>query len=379
LGGGIAIRMNYHGRQSMDIRNLFAGAIGAAIASLGLWASPTEAAGLPLVISATVNYSQKTLNISGQNFGGSPSVTLNSMTFSTLSSASNQIVAKFPDAAPPSSFVPGTYFLTIQSRNQLPAIFTIDIGANGVSGPAGPQGLAGLQGVAGAPGPAGPTGSQGLAGSIGPTGATGSAGPAGPQGPKGDAGASGTGAGLPVCATPDVAVLYNGAFMCKSAVPHFMDNGDGTVTDNQTGLMWEQKTGTVGVLTFTDWHDVNNVYSWSGGTPFADGGGSLYTDFLNQLNGLTIGGSGAACFAGYCDWHIPTVGELRSILSEQFPACTSDPCIDPALGPTQGSYWSSTTFQHFPADAWYVYFVSGAVNITGKSGNLHARAVRGGR
>ncbi|TMA85936.1 MAG: DUF1566 domain-containing protein, partial [Deltaproteobacteria bacterium] len=26
----------------------------------------------------------------------------------------------------------------------------------------------------------------------------------------------------------------------------FVDNGDGTVTDNETGLIWEKKTGTVG-------------------------------------------------------------------------------------------------------------------------------------
>ena len=110
----------------MSIRNIFTGVTAGAIALLGLLASPTQAAGLPLVINATVNYSQKTLSISGQNFGGSPSVTLNSMSFPTLSSASNQIVAKFPDGTPPSSFVPGTYFLTIQSKNQLTAIFTVD-------------------------------------------------------------------------------------------------------------------------------------------------------------------------------------------------------------------------------------------------------------
>jgi hypothetical protein len=42
--------------------------------------------------------------------------------------------------------------------------------------------------------------------------------------------------------------LYNGAFVCKTAVPHFVDNGDGTVTDNVTGLMWEQKTGVAGAV-----------------------------------------------------------------------------------------------------------------------------------
>jgi IPT/TIG domain len=140
--------MNLHRRDFMKIRDSFARVIGAAIAAAGLLSSPIQAAGLPLVISATVNYSQKTLNISGQNFGSSPSVTVNSTTIPTLSSASNQIVARFPDATPPSSFVPGTYFLTIQSKNQLPAIFTVDVGANGAPGPAGSSGPSGPQGAA---------------------------------------------------------------------------------------------------------------------------------------------------------------------------------------------------------------------------------------
>jgi len=227
----------------------------------------------------------------------------------------------------------------------------------------------------------GPAGAAGAVGAAGATGATGPAGLSGPQGPRGDPGASGTGAGLPICATPDVAVLYNGAFMCKSSVPHFVDNGDGTVTDNQTGLMWEQKTGTVGVPGFTDAHDVNNTYTWS--TLGNDGGGTLFSDYLQQLDGLTLGGVGAACFADHCDWRIPTIGELRSILTEQFPACTSGLCIDPAFGPTQGAaYWSSTVYLAAPGSAWYVYFVNGAVNLSAKSGsssNHYARAVRGGR
>jgi hypothetical protein len=48
-----------------------------------------RAAGLPLVISATVDYTQNTLTISGQNFGSHPSVTLDALAFTTQSSASS--------------------------------------------------------------------------------------------------------------------------------------------------------------------------------------------------------------------------------------------------------------------------------------------------
>jgi hypothetical protein len=164
------------------------------IALLGLAAPSAQAAGLPLVISATVDYTHGTLTISGQNFGSSPTVTLDSLTFPTQSAASSQILANFPTGKAPSSFTPGTYFLTLQFKNQLPAIFAVDIGANGAQGPAGAQGPQGAQGAAGGTGPAGPSGpagplgpmgAPGLTGATGPVGATGATGPQGPTGPQG--------------------------------------------------------------------------------------------------------------------------------------------------------------------------------------------------
>jgi len=49
-----------------------------------------------------------------------------------------------------------------------------------------------------------------------------------------------------------------------------VDNGDDTVTDNKTGLMWEKKKGTLGSVvdcstTCSNPYDVNNVYQWCKG------------------------------------------------------------------------------------------------------------------
>src|SRR5271166_5910935 len=123
--------------------NRLNGFVAGVIASLGLISSPVQAAGLPVVISATVNYTNKTLTITGQNFGSSPTVTLDAMTFPTQSSGSSQIIADFPTSTPPSRFPPGTYFLTLQFKNQQSAVFEVDIGANGPAGATGPQGPAG--------------------------------------------------------------------------------------------------------------------------------------------------------------------------------------------------------------------------------------------
>lgn len=58
-----------------------------AIASLTLVSLPARATGLPLAVSATVDYAHGTLTINGQNFGSSPIVTLGAMLFPTQSPA----------------------------------------------------------------------------------------------------------------------------------------------------------------------------------------------------------------------------------------------------------------------------------------------------
>jgi hypothetical protein len=154
----------------------------------------------------------------------------------------------------------------------------------------------------------------------------------------------------------------------------FVDNGNGTVSDVQTGLMWEKKTGTPG--DFVDCstslcanpHDVSNTYKWSISGTAPDGG--AFTDFLAKLNG-------GGCFASYCDWRLPTLGELQGILLAPYP-CGTNPCIDPALGPTQGNpYWSSTTDTGIPSFAWFVYFDNGSAASAGKINLRWVRAVRG--
>ena len=154
---------------------------------------------------------------------------------------------------------------------------------------------------------------------------------------------------------------------CDAA--RFVDNGGGTVTDNLTGLQWEQKTDDVSV------HDKDNTYSWSaGGGGFTAADGTAYTTFLAALNS-------GGCFAGQCDWRLPTFYELQTILLEPFP-CTTSPCIDPIFGPTYPFvYYTATTFTWIlpPTAARTVHFDSGsASNGSDKSDSRSVRAVRGG-
>jgi hypothetical protein len=216
-----------------------------------------------------------------------------------------------------------------------------------------------------------------------------------------------------------------------TSVPRFKDNGDGTITDPQTGLMWEKKID-AGV---DNLHDANSNYSWadvcSQATtvlcqPTADaaaacsngaeGGdhsgcatcgpgqgtctplknpGALTTiwDWLDQLN--------AAGFAGHNDWRLPTEAELASIVDF---ATATPPAVDQAFhgarcGPscadatsaacscTQSSdYWSASTYKI--GEAWSVFYsgpvssgtVANLATINGMltSSSASVRAVRAG-
>jgi hypothetical protein len=158
------------------------------------------------------------------------------------------------------------------------------------------------------------------------------------------------------------------------SAPRFVDNGDGTVTDTQTGLMWEKKDDLGGI------HDKDNIYGWSGSGTDPDG--PAFVDFLGTLNngtssdGTTISG----CFAGHCDWRLPTSAELQTIVDASAPGCGSgSACIDATFGPTVASnYWSSTTLAGTPFSAWLVGFYDGSASTYYKLYYLYVRAVRGG-
>ena len=70
----------------------------------------------------------------------------------------------------------------------------------------------------------------------------------------------------------------------------FIDNGDGTVTDSQTGLMWKQ----------TD--TMNDLKKWVN-----------YQDSLDYTRQLR-----EEKFAGYGDWRLPTHSEIESIYDKSF-------------------------------------------------------------
>ncbi len=192
-------------------------------------------------------------------------------------------------------------------------------------------------------------------------------------------------AGASCPTTGDEAIVQNEVASAAAVVAtrlsgvRFVDNGDGTVTDVDTGLIWEEKTNDGSI------HDRNNTYRWGSSAPYTAPDGEAFTTFLAALN-YNESSDGAAltsCFAGHCDWRLPTVTELQTILLET-PPCASSPCIDESIFGPVGTgqaliMWTSTTDSSVsPSNAWSINLSSGHAMISGKVNNDFAvRAVRG--
>ena len=168
----------------------------------------------------------------------------------------------------------------------------------------------------------------------------------------------------------------------KGVAQAYVDNGDGTITDTNTGLMWEKKSDDGSI------HDKDNFYTWGQYFSPYTMNGTAVTTFLAALN---AGGG----FAGYTDWRLPNLTELESIRNlgtlspATFPAfntnCGASSSGNPGCSVTTCSctglafqYWSSSTDVNTPALAWVVAPSYGGVTTTKKDYPASVRAVRGG-
>jgi hypothetical protein len=164
----------------------------------------------------------------------------------------------------------------------------------------------------------------------------------------------------------------------------FTNNNDGTVTDHQTGLMWEKKTS-AGSSTV---HDVNNTYTWCDGPPdylcqnsSSLGNGTIFTVFLATLNYGDRDYKG--CFANYCDWRIPSLREIKTIYDpNKAEYCRThkvsgkDACIDPVFGPTQADLYISISTSGSSMYADGVDFAGSDGGARAKTHPSGVRAVR---
>lgn len=150
------------------------------------------------------------------------------------------------------------------------------------------------------------------------------------------------------------------------ATPRFTDNGNGSVRDNVTGLVWLKKA---------------NCMDPSGGvdksTAGATNGEISWSDSLLWSNGLASGTCGLSDGSTPGQWRLPNREELYSLIdfSKYGP---SFPSGHPFENLQSCGYWTSTTEADYPANGWAISFLDSDVNMGNKAHLKYAWAVRNG-
>ena len=123
---------------------------------------------------------------------------------------------------------------------------------------------------------------------------------------------------------------------------HFIKNGDGTTTDLDTGLIWQQA-------------QLSSTTNWESALQYAEN--------------LT--------FAGHSDWRLPNIKELQSINDETLIRPSVNTNVFPGTV-NSARYWSSTTRCNGTNQAWYVDYQYGIASYDNKQTNYWVRCVRQG-
>lgn len=134
--------------------------------------------------------------------------------------------------------------------------------------------------------------------------------------------------------------------------PRFTDNGNGTVTDNLTDLIWLKNANC-----FTS-------QTWS--------------NALGSANRLSSGGCGLSDGSKAGDWRLPNADELESLLdlANYSPAL---PTGHPFTSVQTDVYWTSTTSAPYTDHGWGIDFDSGLLYDYGKIYSYYVWPVRTGQ
>ncbi len=131
----------------------------------------------------------------------------------------------------------------------------------------------------------------------------------------------------------------------------FTDNGNGTITDRFTGLIWMKNANVFGQRTWDQaMDDANNLASGPGG-----------------LTDVSQAG----------DWRLPNLKELQS-LADYGKIQPALPAGHPFSGVLSTYYWTSTTHGLYTDAAWTVAFGDGYIYTDYKTASYYVWCVKGG-
>jgi len=134
--------------------------------------------------------------------------------------------------------------------------------------------------------------------------------------------------------------------------PRFIDNGNGTITDALTGLVWLKNANCF------------NAVAWSAA--------------LTAAQSLNSGECGLNDNSAEGDWRLPQVNELASLV-DYGRASPALPLGHPFTSVQSNAYWSSTTLTTSTTSAMVVNFVAGSIDGPGKTVSNLAWPVRTGQ
>ena len=138
----------------------------------------------------------------------------------------------------------------------------------------------------------------------------------------------------------------------QSSFTKFVDNGNGTILDKQTGLIWQKCS--VG--------QTNITTTCSGGASTPN-----WTSAFGTCTGLGLASR---------TWRLPNVQELKTIFDV---SRASAPTINITFfpGTVSNNYWSSTTYRPGTTEAWVLDFSNGNINNSTKTNVFPVRCVSG--
>ena len=114
--------------------------------------------------------------------------------------------------------------------------------------------------------------------------------------------------------------------------PRFTDNGDGTITDNLTGLMWLKNANCFGGMNWQSALDTIANFNHNPGNYNCEG-----------------------YLANYTDWRLPNINELKSLENDGMAILSmwlEFTCGFLNVLEAPGTYWSSTTYAYRTSGAW---------------------------
>jgi hypothetical protein len=137
----------------------------------------------------------------------------------------------------------------------------------------------------------------------------------------------------------------------------FTDHGDGTVTDQKTGLQWQRCA---------------QGQTWNGST--CTGTVSTYNWQAALQRAVTVNSAG---YAGHSDWRLPNSKELASIVELQCYGPAINLAVFPATA--NAAFWSSSPGASYGDYAWSVDFNYGNDFWGNKLNSFSVRLVRSGQ